>query len=259
MTFTIFGNTLPNPSVRISYAGEDVTGESPGAGNLGPGYASVKVEGEYKTMQDSTNSGRLVSRSAAYHRWLVDITYNPMTRTEFSPVYSFLLEKQGKLRPFFVTLPQYATSQDTDFAKTLTTYNGTDNDYSVSPALQGYAAGATYFRADATSYNNATDGYPLPGDMFTLTDSTNTNHTKAYKITRVETTANYNTTLPGGTIATNELRIHFTPPLQRFTANDSTIVLTNPKIKVVMANDLVGYQLKTDNLYVFSLNLEEVQ
>jgi hypothetical protein len=52
-------------------------------------------------------------------------------------------------------------------------------------------------------------GSPKPGDMFTITDPTNTNHVKAYKITRVESDTVYET----AGLASTQRRIHFHPPL----------------------------------------------
>ena len=249
--FTQFLDILPSPTNPIGDAGQALAVGS--GGKAGPGYASVKVDGEYKTTIDQTNSGRLVSRANAAHSWKIDITYNPMTREEFSPIYSFLLARHGRLKPFYVQLPQHATSQTTGFTKVLQTFNGSDSDGTYS----GYAAGKTWFTVDNPVYDSATDGYVLPGDMFWISDTTNTNHTKAYKITRVETNADYNSNV-GSQPATNHLRLHFTPQLQKFTANNSTIIYNDPKIKVIMT-DLISYQLKTDNLYVFNLTLEEVQ
>lgn len=240
MANAVFGDTLPTPTIKINNAGQEDAGD----GTPGPGYASVKIEGEYKTMSDQTNSGRLVSRSNGYHAWKVDITYNPMTRAEFNPVSAFLMEKQGKLRPFYVTLPQHAASQNPSFSSTLTFAGQT-------------AAGATYFMVNGLAATSPPET-PQPGDMFTITDTNNSNHKKAYMITRVETNADYNSVI-GSQPGTTQLRVHVSPPLQRLTAANSTLVFTNPKLKVIMSNDVMSYQLKTDNLYVFSLSLEEVQ
>lgn len=239
-TYNAFTDILPTPDNPIGYGGQTLATGS--GGKAGPGYASVKLEAEYQTAVDKTNSGRLVSRSNAAHSWRVDITYNPMTREEFSPIYSFLLEKQGRLRPFYVTLPQHAASQNAAFSDTLT--------------LAGAAAaGTTYFMVNGHTAGET--NIPYPGDLFTITDTSDSNHKKAYKVTRVETNGTYNTgySQPG----TTQLRIHFTPALQRYTYSGATLVFANPKIKVIMSNDVMSYQLKTDNLYVYSLNLEEVQ
>jgi len=236
--FTDFLDILPTPSRKIGHAGQESA-----SGDAGPGYASVKIEAEYQTMVDKTNSGRLVARANAYHTWKIDITYNPMTRTEFSPVYSFLLEKQGRLRPFYVELPHHEASQNPNFSNTLALTGDVDS-------------GSTYFLVDGYTANP-----PYPGDMFTITDTNDTNHKKAYLITRVETNSDYKSSLSQPT--STQLRVHFTPPLQKYAYNNATLNLgqsagTIPKIKVIMT-DLVSYQLKTDNLYVFNLSLEEVQ
>ena len=95
-TFTDFTNILPDPNNAIGESGQ--TG-----GTAGPGYSSVKLSSEHKMMNTRTKSGRLISREVSGHKWNISISYNPMTRAEFEPVYSFLLQKRGSLTPFFVS------------------------------------------------------------------------------------------------------------------------------------------------------------
>ena len=90
--------------------------------------------------------------------------------------------------------------------------------------------------------------------MFTITDTTDSLHTKAYRVTRV---TNNNDYLQGSQPATDERYIYFTPNLSRATADNSTIVYTNPKIRVILKSDVQEYSLGTNNLYTFALNLEE--
>ena len=44
------------------------------------------------------------------------------------------------------------------------------------------------------------NGEPRQGDIFTITDANNSNHTKAYQVTRVETPTNYNYTFDSTSI-----------------------------------------------------------
>ena len=108
-TFTEFTNILPDPNNAIGESGQ-------AGGTAGPGYSSVKLASEHQMMNTRTNSGRLISREVSGHKWNIDISYNPMTRDEFEPIYSFLLQKRGSLTPFFVSLPQYKAPRDTTFA-----------------------------------------------------------------------------------------------------------------------------------------------
>ena len=87
--FTSFQNILPDPNNPISYAGDDDSA-SVGKAN-GPGFASVKFSSEQPLMRDRTNSGRILTRAIAFHKWKISITYNPMTRDEFEPIHNFLL------------------------------------------------------------------------------------------------------------------------------------------------------------------------
>ena len=106
------------------------------------------------------------------------------------------------------------------------------------------------------SYDKDTKGQAKPGDIFTITDSSDSNHTKAYQVTRVETDDIYlaGTTPPQA----DELRISFVPALQRtVTPTTSTVVFHNPKFRVILGSDITTYELGTNNLYSFGLKLEE--
>ncbi|MEK9894903.1 MAG: hypothetical protein VW518_00570, partial [Burkholderiaceae bacterium] len=216
----------------------------------GPGYASIQINSVSKTLRDRTTSGTLVARSAAYHSWEINIAYNPMTKEEFAPIYGFLLEKQGSLKPFYVAIPQYDTLQNSSFA----TYAASNN----LETITSYNSGAISMILDGpNSYTHTSNGTPLPGDMFTIS-STNSNHKKAYKVTRVETSALNQGTTPAPS-GTGQVKIHFAPALQKDVENNADIVFHSPKVKVIQKDDVFSYSLGPNNLYSFGLSLEEVQ
>jgi len=240
-SFTNFQNVLPDPNNTIGSAGQV-------AGTAGPGYASVSVTSEQPMLRDRTNSGRILARSVAGHKWNIKISYNPMTRADFEPVYTFLLQRRGPLNPFFVSLPQYRVPRDSTFA----TYAGSTN----LEAVGAVAAGATSALIGRSGYSNTANKTPLPGDMFTL-NATNSNHKKAYMVSRVETTADYQSS--EAQPSSSQVRIHFTPGLSKALVTGDDFVFHNPLVKVIMTGDVQEYSLNTNNLYSFSLNLEEVQ
>jgi hypothetical protein len=247
--FTSFQNILPDPNNPIGYAGQigaDVT--APDISRTGAGFASVELSSQEQILKNRTNSGRYVSRAASYQFWKINIKYNPLTRLEFMPVYTFLLEKRGGLKPFYVSLPQYTVPQDS-------TFDGSGYEDTLSPSIT-YLAGETSMTVDALSYNYITHGTPLPGDVFNINDSSNSNHKKVYMVTRVETAANY---FGSPAPQSNELIVHFTPSLSKDVASTATLDFTNPLFKVVLSNDVQQYSLSTNNLYQYNLSLEEVQ
>ena len=239
-TFATFQNILPDPNNTIGNAGQ-------AAGDTGPGFASVKLTSSQPVIKDSTNSGQLLARAIAAHKWSISISYNPMVRSDFENIYSFILSKRGGLTPFYVSLPQYSVPQDSTFAA----WTDTVNLESVSSLL----AGTTSALLGKTGYSNTTNKTPLPGDLFNI-DGVNSNHTKTYMVTRVETTSDYQNGQPQP--AATQVRIHFVPGLQKGIASADDFVFHNPLVKVV-AKDIQEYSLNTDNLYKFSLSLEEVQ
>lgn len=245
----VFLDILPDPNIGITDAGFE--GDTANPGMTGQAFASVKLTEDTQMKQDRTISGKLIRRSPRASRWLIDITYNPMTREQFDPVYNFLLQKRGSMTPFYVRLPQYAAPQDPKWEAHCISKGG----YSESGGTL-YAGGSTFIElweyTAWTSNDYSVTGLPTSGDIFTLGDYYNDLTTKAYMVTHVETHDNY-TTIP-----TNQcVRVHFTPPLQVEQGVNNKAWFINPLFYVVQRSDLVEYSLGNNNLYRFKLSLEE--
>lgn len=237
-----FTNILPDPNNAYNDAGQ-AAGSTKGAG-----FSSVKLSSQHEIMQGRTNSGRLITRDNSHHKFNVDISYNPMTREDFEPVYSFLLQKRGFLKPFFVSLPQYKEPRDSTFSASAHTDT-------LSPTAD-HAAGLTNMLVTSSNYLSATHGKPRPGDLFTINDTNDSNHKKAYQVTRVEDNSDYESGQP----TTAQVRVHFMPALQRAVkGSTSTLTFANPLLRVVIKNDISEYSLGSNGLYEFSLKLEEAQ
>jgi len=242
-TFTSFLDILPDPSNPVGVAGQSLATNS--GGTAGPGFASVTFSSEAPIQISRTNSGRVLTRSIAGHKWNINIKYNPMTRDQFEPIYSFLLEKNGRLNPFYVQLPQQASSRNAAF----NTAAGT-----ITTATTG-SAGAGYILQAGHSTTETTQ--PQPGDMFTITDANDSLHTKAYRVTRVMSNGTYNSAIHSQP-TTSQRIVYFTPHLQRAVSSGATCDYT-PLIRVIQKANIQSYNLGTNNLFEFSLNLEEAQ
>lgn len=239
-TFNSFSNILPDPVNKITDQG-DISS----TGVAGPGFSGLSFTSNGETQVSRTNSGRGVSRDQGSQYWSFTIKYNPMLREQFDPVDAFLASRNARRDPFFVVLPNYSRPKNSQFA-TFATNNVIRTD-------GAQLSGVSKMMIDAA---NNMSGTPRPGDMFTIDDPNDVNHLKAYKITRVETNARWQASTPQPT--NKQFRIHFSPPLQRDTADNSVINFINPKFRVVARSDIREYELDTDNLYAFSLDLEEI-
>ena len=232
-TFTTFSDLLPDPNNKINNAGV-----SDSTGTAGPGFAKIKFTSGNTTQVSRTISGRGVTASPSYHNWSFDISYNPMTRSEFDPVSTFLESRRGRLNPFYVILPQHAAPKDATFATNSLTASATP---AGSPTLM---------------LNGVITGNPSPGDFFTITDNADVNHKKAYKVLRVEDNSTYQV----GSIqpSATQRRVWTQPPMSRAVASGAVVNFVNPRFRVTQKGDTMEYDLDTDNLYQFSLSLEEI-
>ena len=82
--FSTFANRLPDPAFGVDEAGQNVNSTA----NFGPGFKTVSFTRKQPSMQSRTNSGRVVSRAIVGETLSMNITYNPLTRAEFEPVFS---------------------------------------------------------------------------------------------------------------------------------------------------------------------------
>lgn len=249
-TFTAFNDRLPDPAFDVNDAGAQVT---TGTGKKGAGFASVSVTSKKETQVSRTRSGRGVHRESGAHQWEININYHPMTRDKFDVVQTFLEARNARLHPFYVVLPQHSGPKSTAFRTTAT-------NNSIKTRATNYLAGSSYFLIDINdggiSFNN-TNGTPSLGDFFTFQDNTDVNHKKVYKITRVETSADHNTSL--GNIGSNTIvRLHVMPPLVRDVPDNTLLKFIDPMFRVIQKTDVLEYQLDTNNLYQFQLQLEEI-
>ena len=235
--FTSFTDRLPDPNWGVNDAGDGH------ATNFveGPGFATVKFTSNQPTSFSRTNSGRVTTRAIVGQYFSINISYNPMTRAQFEPVYNFLMEKRGRLKPFYVVLPQYKDPQ-----------TATSGTLSVQGSI---TSGDSNFLIDGMA---AASGGLKPGDVFNFTDASDSNHKKVYQIVRVASStdklasdSNLNTS--------DERRLYVVPPVQKDVTDNSTIDYGNPMFRVVQNKDVQEYSLGTNNLYTFSLSLEESQ
>ena len=145
------------------------------------------------------------------------------------------------MKPFYVVLPQYKDPQ-----------TATSGTISVQGSI---TSGDSNFLIDGM---DAATGGLKPGDMFNFTDSSDSNHKKAYQIVRVATSSD-KLSSDSALDATDERRYYVVPPVQKDVTDNSTIDYGNPMFRVIQNKDVQEYSLGTNNLYTFSLSLEEAQ
>lgn len=207
-------NTLPDPNNRINAAGEDTSGA------YGPGFSAVTVTSQQPIVMNRSNSGLAFRSINKYQKFMADIKYNKLTKTEFNTVYPFLLQRQASLEAFFVELPQYGN-----------TSAGTKN---ITASAD---AGSVELTLNNTTNINV-------ADMFYITDPNDDSHVKTYKVTKIN--SNVITVTPP---IQRKIDVSLSGTEQ---ANFGT-----PRMRVTVPGSDIQYSVNAQGLYTFSVKLEE--
>lgn len=241
----MFLDVLPDPNYTINEAG--IEGDTASPGVAGPGFVSLSMGLIFPTNNQKTIRGYTTTSSKTRPYWDMMIKYNPLTKVEFDPVYNFLLEKIGSKKAFYISLPQYKAPKNSTFAASVL---GTTITNKIIAS-----AGSTNLEVESTIWAGDTygNGLPIAGDIFTISDPANSLHTQAYMISRIDTfiLSEVDPT------TSSRIRIHFFPGLQRATPVGAEIIFNNPLFRVTQTQDIQEYSLNTENLYTYSLKLEE--
>ena len=207
-------NTLPDPNNRINAAGEDSSGP------YGPGFSAVTLTSQQPIVMNRSNSGLAFRSINKYQKFMADIKYNKLTKTEFNTVYPFLLQRQASLEAFFVELPQYGN-----------TSAGTKN---ITASADAGSVELTL--NNTTSINIA--------DMLYITDPNDDSHVKTYKVTKIN--SNVITVTPP---IQRKIDVSLSGTEQ---ANFGT-----PRMRVTVPGSDIQYSVNAQGLYTFSVKLEE--
>lgn len=93
-----------------------------------PKFSAVNLESDSPTLFSETVSGRMQSRKIGGQKWRFTASYPAMTRTEFQPVWAFVIAQQGR-HGVFTVIP--------------TEISGTNGTASGSPTCSAAAIGDT--------------------------------------------------------------------------------------------------------------------
>jgi hypothetical protein len=242
-----FLEVLPDPDFKITNAG--IEDESTFA-EPHPGFASLKLGAEIYEDKDRTISGKLIHRRASQSGWSIELSYNPLTAEELKPVKAFIMHRQTRGGDFYISLPQYKKPKDADFAAY---WDGvTTTNITTTGAVSSGTTNMVVTHADWSGTDYSATGLPYFGDLFTIEDSEDSLHSKVYMVSRVETSAQFESNPGAGNI-----RIHFSPSLSRNVSSGSIINFSSPLMRVYLTGNTQEYKLGNDNLYAFSIKLKE--
>ena len=186
-----------------------------------PEFASIGFSSEQATITSTTDSGKMFAVQIDGQRFKFSASYPPMNRSEFAPVYAFIMKQRSQKETFQIALPDLKNAKG-DVSGIVST-NGS------------HSAGDT-----TIDIQNIT-GTIKAGDFIKF----NT-HSKVYMVVE-DATGDSN----------DEATITIEPPLRENVDTDVVILYDNVPFTVRLTNDVQEFNTNDLDLYRFEVDFIE--
>ena len=190
-----------------------------------PVASDAQIGSEQNTIVSVTTSGRVQTRQIDGQKFTITLDYAPMTRANFAPIKAFLMKQRSRLNTFTIIPPVVSNAQGV--ASTVISTNA-----SVS-------AGATTCTIDGMTVS--TNGILKAGDYFRFTGQD-----KVYMAVE-DLDAD----------GSGEGTLTFEPPLRTNVTDNTIIIYDNVDFRVRLKNDIQEYNIVTNDLYKYQIDLIE--
>ncbi|NDB60515.1 hypothetical protein EB001_19015 [bacterium] len=187
---------------------------------------SVAISSEQNTIVSVTTSGRRQARQIDGQKFRLRVSFPPMTRTEFAPINAFIMKQRSQLESFTYAPPTISTP--------LGVASGT---ILVNGAI---SAGATSCSIDGMA--NSTTGVFKAGDYFRFTGQN-----KVYMVVS-DVSSN----------GSGQGTLTFEPPLRSNVADNAVIIYSGVDFTLGLTNDIQEFNIGTENLFQYEVDLIEV-
>jgi hypothetical protein len=190
-----------------------------------PQAASINIKSFSPTFVSVSHSLKEQRRRRGGHRWLLEIDFPPMTRSEFAPIYAFAVKQRGQFEAFTYYPPTVSNPQGTATGTPLV--NGDQSAGDITIVTDGWSNSITCLKA---------------GDFLKFSG-----HNKVYMVVEDATSDG-----SGNSTLTIE------PPLKADLSDNESITTGNVPFTVRFADDLVEYDGASPNIFSCSMSLIEV-
>ena len=183
-----------------------------------PEFQAINIESKHSNVKSETVSGRMQVRTLGGQRWSFTAKYNPMTRTEFNPVYAFVISQQGMLGTFSITPP-------------------------VVSSTSGDATGSMTVSSTGTVGANAVAITGITGTVKAGDFVKFAGHSKVYMVTADRAGAGL---------------MSIEPSLVSSVASSEAVTYNSVPFNMRLANDIQTYSLSSNEYYEYEIDMIEV-
>ena len=185
-----------------------------------PEFASIGFGSEQKTITSTTDSGKMFAVQIDGQRFKFSASYPPMTRSEFAPVYAFIMKQRSQKETFQIALPDLKNAK---------------GDVSGTVTVSG-----SHSAGDTTIDITGITGTLKAGDFVKF------GHSKVYMVVADAT----------GDVS-NNATITIEPPLRSALADSESVTYDDVQFTVRLTNDVQEFNTNDLDLYRFEVDLIE--
>jgi len=196
-----------------------------GAFPTSPISNGINIKSNQTTIVSTAINGRRQARQLQNQRWSMTVSFPPMTRASFAPIFAFITAQRGRKESFTYTPPIIDDALGTETGSVLV--NGV------------HAVGDTTIAMDAFAGDGA--GRFKAGDFLKFAS-----HDKVYMV------------VSDVTSSSNAATVTIEPPLITALADDSAVTYDSVPFTVALKNDIQEFVIGQDALYRYELDFIEV-
>ena len=196
-----------------------------GAFPTSPISNGINITSNQTTIVSTAINGRRQARQLQNQRWSMTVSFPPMTRASFAPIFAFITAQRGRKESFTYTPPLIDDALGTETGSVLV--NGVHAVADTTIAMDGFAGdGAGRFKA---------------GDYIKFAS-----HDKVYMV------------VSDVTSSSNAATVTIEPPLTTALADNEVVTYDSVPFTVALKNDVQEFQIGQDALYRYELDFIEV-
>ena len=196
-----------------------------GAFPTSPISNGINITSNQTTIVSTAINGRRQARQLQNQRWSMTVSFPPMTRASFAPIFAFITAQRGRKESFTYTPPLIDDALGTETGSVLV--NGV------------HAVGDTTIAMDAFAGDGA--GRFKAGDFLKFAS-----HDKVYMV------------VSDVTSSSNAATVTIEPPLTTALADNEAVTYDSVPFTVALKNDVQEFQIGQDALYRYELDFIEV-
>lgn len=191
-----------------------------------PTPAAIEVQSIEPTLISVTSNLTRQARSRGGQRWGFSVSFPPMTRAQFDPIYSFAIAQRGQYETF-IWVP--------------TTIGTTRGESGETPIIDGaLSAGVT--SASIKSLTASTSNIIRSGDFLKFSG-----HSKVYMCTADMSSD-----------GSGDATLAFVPKLTTAVADEENVVIASVPFNVAFTTDINSYGTNATTFYSYEIELIEV-